>query len=444
MFSSLTAKLQEAIASLSGKGKLTDELITDAIRQVRLALLEADVNYSVAKEFIKKVKEKALGQKLIKAVSAEQLFIKIIHDELVSLMGQEECELELHEKPSIVMVCGLQGSGKTTFCAKLAKYLKRLKKVQKPLIAACDLQRPAAVQQLHILGDKAGVDVFSSKHLHSPQDVAKEALLFANQKNYDLLIVDTAGRLHVDDAMMIQLQELRALLNPQELLFVANATSGQDAVRTASTFHGFCPVTGFVLTMLDGDARAGAAISIRQVTKSPLKFEGIGEKLNDLQLFNPHSMADRILGMGDTVNLVKKAQEHINQQDAEKLEKKLRKATFNYEDYLKQVQMIKKMGSFSSLLKMIPGFSQFSTEQIPEKEMHKVETIILSMTPNERKERVDLELSRRKRIARGSGTKLEDVNKLVKSFKHFKKMFKNLSGKMTNKKQKLFEGTSWL
>lgn len=441
MLGTLTTKLQDVFSKLAGKNRLSEENISDAVNEVRLALLEADVNYAVTKNFVKRVKEKALGEAVIKSVSPGQQFIKVVHDELVALMGGQEENLKFEGKPSVLMVCGLQGSGKTTQCAKLARFLKKKGIAKNPLLTACDLQRPAAVQQLHTLGQQIGVEVFSIDNEKDPLKVAKEALKRAKEGNHDLLILDTAGRLHIDDELMIQLEKLKALLNPEEILFVANATTGQDAVNVASEFNRRLAVTGTILTMLDGNTRGGAAISIREVTGKPLKFEGIGEKIDDIQVFNPKSMADRILGMGDTINLVKKAQEHIDEDEAQKLEQKIRTATFTYEDYLKQIQTVKKMGSFKSLLGMLPGVgNMMSTMDFDDKNFFKVEAIILSMTPAERMEKCELVTTRRKRIAQGSGTTIEDINKLVKSFKQAKQFFKN----MPNMKQleKIFGGSS--
>ncbi len=433
--------MQALISKLAGKRKLTEDNIGEAVSEVRLALLEADVNYAVAKTLVKRVKEKAVGDELIKSVSPGQQFIKIVHDELVALMGGEEVQLNLQQKPAVVMVCGLQGSGKTTQCAKLAKYLKKKGECKNPLLAACDLQRPAAVEQLKMLGEQAGLTVFSLTGEKDPIKVAKAALAKAKEDKHDILIVDTAGRLHIDEELMQQLEKIKAVLNPSEVLFVANATTGQDAVNVASEFNKRVEITGSILTMLDGNTRGGAAISIREVTGKPLKFEGVGEKLDDLQVFNPMSMADRILGMGDTINLVKKAQEHMDEDEAKKLEKKIRSATFTYEDYLSQIQMVKKMGSINSLMGMMPGMGNLKSMDFDDKEFFKIEAIIQSMTPGERSEKNELVPARRKRIATGSGTALEDVNKLVKSFKQAKQFFKNMPN-MKNL-EKMMGGSLW-
>jgi signal recognition particle subunit SRP54 len=442
MLGLLTEKMQGLLSKLAGKSKLTEDNISEAVSEVRLALLEADVNYGVTKAFVKKVKEKALGEEVLKAVSPGQQFIKIVHDELAALMGGEEVQLDLQGKPGVMMVCGLQGAGKTTQCAKLGKYLKKTGKAKSPLLAACDLQRPAAVDQLRMLGEQIGIPVFFVPGEKDPVKVAKAALAKAKSDNHDVLIVDTAGRLHIDEELMKQLEAVKAVLAPNEILFVANATTGQDAVNVAAEFNKRVEITGSILTMLDGNTRGGAAISIREVTGKPLKFEGIGEKLDDLQVFNPTSMADRILGMGDTINLVKKAQEHIDEDEAKKLEKKIRSATFSYEDYLNQIQMVKKMGSFKSLLGMLPGIgSSLKSLDFEDKDFFKVEAIIQSMTLTERAEECELVPARRKRIAKGSGTSIEDVNKLVKSFKQAKQFFKN----MPNMKslEKMMGGSLW-
>ena len=441
MLGALTEKMQTLLSKLAGKHKLTEENISEAVSEVRLALLEADVNYSVAKTLVKKIKEKTLGEVVIKSVSPSQQFIKVVHDELVELMGGTEVLLDLKKKPSVIMVCGLQGSGKTTHCAKLAKFLKKNGDCKKPLLAACDLQRPAAVEQLKILGEQAQVPVFTIQGESDPVKVAKAALEKTKNEGFDLLILDTAGRLHIDEELMLQLQKIKEAVDPSEILFVANATTGQDAVNVAAEFDKKVAVTGTILTMLDGNTRGGAAISIREVTGKPLKFEGIGEKLDDIQVFNPKSMADRILGMGDTINLVRKAQEHIDEEDAKNLEKKLRTATFTYEDYMNQIQMVKKMGSFKSLLGMLPGMNALKDLNFDDKEFFKVEAIIQSMTPNERAEKCELIPTRRKRIAKGSGTGLDDVNKLVKSFKQAKQFFKNMPN-MKNL-EKMMGGSLW-
>lgn len=429
MFEALTEKFQNLVSSIAREKKLTEENISDAVRQVRLALLEADVSYTVASRFVKRVKERAVGEALIKSVTPSEQFIKIVHDELTELMGGEETELSLQDCPSIFMLCGLQGSGKTTHTAKLARFISKKYQKKKVLLAACDLQRPAAVEQLKRLAKDIDIEVFSIEGEKNPRKVAKKAREKAFREMVDVLIVDTAGRLHLDDALMDELQDLKKILNPDETLFVANAMTGQDAVKVAAEFDGRISITGSILTMLDGNARAGAAISIREITQKPLKFEGVGEKADDIQIFNPKSMADRILGMGDVINLVRKAEENLDEEESKKLEKKLKKATFNYDDYLKKMGMVKKMGSFKSLLKMVPGMSMAKDIDLPEEEFKKNEAIILSMTPNERIEKDELSYSRRKRIAIGSATAIDDVNRMVKGFKRMKKFFKQMPRK---------------
>lgn len=429
MFSALTEKLQQAFSSLIGKKKLTEQNIADAVREVRLALLDADVNYSIVSQFVKRVKEKALGDEVLKSITPDEQFIKVVHDELVLLMGTEESSLNLKGYPSIILLCGLQGSGKTTQSAKLAAYLQKKELNKKPLLAACDLQRPAAVEQLKRLGEQIAVPVFTSEGEVDPLKVAKSALQEAKAKGYDVLIIDTAGRLHIDSVLMEELKKIKSELQPQEVLFVASAATGQDAVKVAVEFDKNIQITGTILTMLDGSARAGAALSIREVTQKPLKFEGVGEKITDFQVFNPQSMADRILGMGDVINLVKRAEEYFDEEENKKLERKLKKASFTYNDYLKQMGAMKKMGSFKSLLKMLPGVSVDEGEiEHSEKEFIKTEAMIVSMTVLEREERVELTPSRRRRIAKGSGTSIDEVNRMVKNFKRLKQLCKEMPG----------------
>lgn len=424
MFGSLTKKLQGLFSGLSGKRTLSEENISDAVRDIRMALLDADVNFAVANRFVDRIKEKSIGSAVTKSVSAGDQFTKIVHDELVQLMGGDESTLNLGNKASVLMLCGLQGSGKTATCAKLAKYIQKEHGHKKILLAACDLQRPAAIQQLKTLGKSIGVDVFSIDGETNPLEVAKKA----QKENFDVLIVDTAGRLHLDDALMNELEGLKKLLDPQEVLFVANAATGQDAVRTALEFDRRVAVTGTILTMLDGSARAGAAISIFEVTGKPLKFEGIGEKVEDLQLFNPTSMADRILGRGDVINLVKKAEAHFDAEKSKEMEKKIRKASFTYDDYLQQMGMIKKMGSMKSLMKMMPGMGALGDLDVSDKQFAQMEAMILSMTPREREEQDELCHLRRKRLSKGSGVSIDDVNRMIKGFKRVKQLFKGMPG----------------
>lgn len=439
MFDSLTRKFQDLYATLAGQKVLTEENVADAVRQVRLALLDADVNYGVVGHFIKRVKEKALGEKVLRSVKPGEQFIQLIHDELVELMGGGEAPLEIEGRPAILLLCGLQGSGKTTTCGKLGAYLQKHHKGKKILLVACDLERPAAIDQLKKLGSEVGLPVFSLEGERDPVRVAEQGLAFAKREGFDLLLVDTAGRLHVDEALMQQLVRVKEVLRPREILFVASAATGQDAVKSAAEFHQKVGITGTILTLLDGSARAGAAISIREVTQRPLKFEGVGEKMGDLQPFDPRSMADRILGRGDLINLAKKVKENFSEEADKDLEKRLKKADFTYDDYLTQMRRIKKMGSFKSLLKMIPGFSGMGEIDLSDEQFTELEAVILSMTPRERLEKDELTFSRRKRIAKGSGVPVDTVNRLVKDFGRMKKMIKSLpelKGKMLKEKMK--------
>ena len=424
MFDVLTEKFQNLFSVFGRNNSITENNVAEAVREARLALLEADVNYSVASAFVKEVKDKAMGESVLKSLKPKHQFIKIVHEELVKLMGEGEVSLDLSKKPSVIMLCGLQGSGKTTSCAKLANHLSSQK--NRVLLAACDLQRPAAIEQLKVLAESIKVEVHVSFDEKKPLKVAKDAYKRALEEKFDVLIVDTAGRLHLDDELMNELKDIKEAINPSNIIFVANATTGQDAVNTAAEFDKRVNITGSMLTMLDGSARAGAAISIKQVTQKPLLFEGTGEKVTDFQVFNPSSMADRILGMGDIINLSKKVEAEISEEETLKLEKKLKKASFTYGDYLSQMNMVKKMGSVKGLMKMIPGMSSFGDLDISEKEMKKTEAIILSMTIDEREEKVELSYSRKKRIAKGSGAKIDDVNRLVKGFKRIKQLFKNM------------------
>lgn len=439
MFDNLNKKLQSLFSSLKGNRKFTESNLADAIRQVRLTLLEADVNYSVASIFVQKVKNAAMGQSILQSITPGQQFTKIVHDSLVELMGSEEFPLHMQEKPLVIMLCGLQGSGKTTTAAKLGFYLKNKKK--KVLLAACDLQRPAAVEQLQKLAEDNQLSFFSVEHPKGAVDVAEQAKRKAVKEKFDVLIVDTAGRLHLDEVMMEELALVKKAISPQETLFVANATTGQDAVNTAKSFDEKIAVSGTILTMLDGDARGGAAISIREVTQKPLKFEGVGERICDFQVFNPRSMADRILGMGDVINLVKKAQEHADENTQKEMEKKIKKANFTYEDYLKQMGMIQKMGSVKGLLKMIPGMSALGNLNMTDSSLKKIEAMILSMTVEERQGHAgELGYSRRKRISSGCGCTIEEVNRMVKGFKQIKQFIKNMPKKGMLSKLQQFGG----
>jgi signal recognition particle subunit SRP54 len=425
MFGTLTEKFKNLASKLVGQKTLTEENISDAVRDVRLALLDADVNFTIVSQFVKRVKEKAVGDKVLKAVSPGEQFIQVVHEELISLMGAEVAPLQIQGSPTVIMLCGLQGSGKTTTTAKLAYFLRK----NKVLVAACDLQRLAAVAQLQTLCQSIETPLFTIPEQKDPVVVAREALKKAKDEKFDVLIVDTAGRLHIDTELMDELSRMKEVLQPHEILFVASANAGQDAPATAAAFDAQMKITGTILTMLDGTSRAGAAISIREVTQKPLKFEGVGEKIADFQPFNPQSMADRILGMGDVVNLVRRAKEEFDESQSAELEKKLLKASFTYDDYLKQITAIKRMGPLKNLIQMMPGMSGLPNLDQSEGEFKKVESMILSMTPAERIEKVELVPSRRWRIAKGSGTSIDDVNRLIKGFKRMKDLFKSLPKK---------------
>lgn len=426
MFESLQEKLEETLKRFRGQNKLTEDNVTEALTEVRTALLDADVAFTVTKSFIETVKEKSLGIEVKGNLLPGQLMIKLIHDELVDLMGSKKADLTLApQPPSIIMVAGLQGSGKTTFCAKLAYQLK--KKGKQPLLVACDVYRPAAIDQLRTLGQSMSLPVFS-KDDAKPQEIAQDALSYARKYGRDVVIVDTAGRLTIDEEMMAEVVDLKAILKPHEILFVCDAMTGQDAVTTANAFNEKLDVTGVVLTKLDGDTRGGAALSIRHVLGKPIKFVGIGEKIDALEAFHPERIASRILGMGDVISLVERAQEQIDEKEAERLEEKIRKNQFTFEDFLGQMKMIKKMGSLRDLLGMIPGMDkQLRNVEIDDKAMARVEAIILSMTMDERLNPRLLNGSRRRRIALGSGTSTQDVNRLIKQFEDMQKMMRSMT-----------------
>jgi signal recognition particle subunit SRP54 len=428
MFEDLSLKIESALKKVRGQGRLNEKNISDTLREIRRVLLDADVNYKVAKEFIEKVSLRALGKEVIASITPGQLITKIIFDELVELLGSSQKEIKLNPSGvTAVMVVGLQGSGKTTFCAKLAKKLKDQKR--KVLLAAADVYRPAAIEQLRQLGEKIEIKVFS---LNEPdaRKTATEALKFAKENNFDTLIVDTAGRLHIDEQMMSEIAEIKSLINPSEILFVVDSMTGQDAVNSAKAFNEIMNFDGIVLTKLDGDARGGAALSIRSVVGKPIKFISNGEKTDSLEVFYPDRLASRILGKGDVISLVEKAQQSFDDLEAEKLEEKLRKNKFDFDDFLKQIKVIKKMGSLSSLLGMIPGLNaQIKNAQVDDNALVRVEAIINSMTRSERGNPKILNGSRRKRIARGSGTSIQDVNRLLKQFEEMKKMMSRFSGK---------------
>lgn len=428
MFEDLSLKIETALKKVRGQGRLNEKNISDTLREIRRVLLDADVNYKVAKEFIHKVSEKALGKEVIASITPGQLITKFIFDELVELLGTSQKEIKLNPSGvTAIMVVGLQGSGKTTFCAKLAKKLKDQKR--KVLLAAADVYRPAAIEQLKQLGEKIDTKVFSLAEPDA-RKTAVDSIKFAKENNFDTVIVDTAGRLHVDDQMMTEIADIKKLVNPSEILFVVDSMTGQDAVNSAKAFNETVNFDGIVLTKLDGDARGGAALSIRSVVGKPIKFISNGEKTDSLEVFYPDRLASRILGKGDVISLVEKAQQNFDDLETEKLEEKLRKNKFDFDDFLKQIKVIKKMGSLSSLLGMIPGLNaQIKNAQIDDKALVRVEAIINSMTRSERGNPKILNGSRRKRIARGSGTSVQDVNRLLKQFGDMKKMMSRFSGK---------------
>ena len=428
MFEDLTLKLETALKKIKGQGKLTEKNISDSLREIRRVLLDADVNYKVAKDFIEKVSEKALGKEVIASITPGQLITKIIFDELTLLLGGSQTELILNPSGlTNILIIGLQGSGKTKFTAKLANRLKKLNR--KVLLVAADIYRPAAIEQLKLLGEKINMQVFSIEEKDA-RKVVTEALSFAKANNFNTVIFDTAGRLHVDEEMMIEVSDIKNIVKPTETLFVVDSMTGQDAVNSAKAFNEKVNFDGIVLTKLDGDARGGAALSIRSVVGKPIKFVSNGEKTDDLEVFFPDRLASRILGKGDVVSLVEKAQQSFDEMEAEKLEEKFRKNKFDFDDFLKQIKVIKKMGSLSSLLGMIPGLnSQMRNAQIDDKAFVKVEAIINSMTFEERHKPKVLNGNRRKRIARGSGTSVQDVNRLIKQFNDMQKMMSQLTKK---------------
>ncbi|MBI3521377.1 MAG: signal recognition particle protein [Bacteroidetes bacterium] len=429
MFDNLSDKLERALKTLKGQGKITEINVAETLKEVRKALLDADVNYKVAKTFTDTVKEKALGQNVLTAVSPSQLLVKITHDELTQLMGGRMEEIFLGGNPTIILMSGLQGSGKTTFTGKLANFLKT-KKGKKPLLVACDVYRPAAIDQLHVLGEQIGVDVFSNKEEKNPIRIAEAAIKQAKENGNSIVLIDTAGRLAVDEQMMTEIAELKAAIKPNEILFVVDAMTGQDAVNTAKAFNDRLDFDGVVLTKLDGDTRGGAALSIKSVVNKPIKFIGTGEKMEALDVFYPERMADRILGMGDVVTLVERAQEQFNEEEARKLSKKIAKNQFDFNDFLGQLQQIKKMGNIKDLVGMIPGVGKAMKDaEINEDAFKGIEAIIGSMTPKERTQPEILNGSRRQRIAKGSGQSIQEVNKLLKQFEDTRKMMRMMGDK---------------
>ncbi len=427
MFENLTDKFERAFKVLKGQGQITEINVAETLKEVRRALLDADVSFNTAKQFTGTVKEKALGRDVLNAVSPGQLMIKICHEELIELMGGNEVDINLKGSPAIILMSGLQGSGKTTFSGKLGSYLKN-KKGKNVLLVACDVYRPAAIDQLHVLGEQLSIEVFSNKEEKNPISIANAAIAHAKSKGFNVVIVDTAGRLAVDAQMMDEIDALKTALNPSETLFVVDSMTGQDAVNTAKSFNERIDFDGVVLTKLDGDTRGGAALSIKAVVNKPIKFVGTGEKMDALDVFYPKRMADRILGMGDVVSLVERAQEQFNEEEARRLQKKIMKDQFDLNDFLAQLQQIKKMGNIKDLMGMIPGMGKAVKDaDIPEDAFKGIEAIILSMTPKERSNPALLNQSRKNRIAQGSGTNVQEINKLLKQFEDMRKMMKVMS-----------------
>ena len=428
MFENLSERLERSFKILKGQGKITELNVAETLKEVRRSLLDADVNYKIAKDFTNRVKEKALGMNVLTAVKPGQMMVKIVHDELAELMGGKNVEVDIKCNPAIILMSGLQGSGKTTFSGKFANLLKN-KKGKKPLLVACDVYRPAAIEQLKVLGEQIQVPVYSDETTKDPVRIALDAIKQAKAKGYDVVIVDTAGRLAIDEQMMNEIAAIKEAIHPNETLFVVDAMTGQDAVNTAREFNERLDFNGVILTKLDGDTRGGAALSIRTVVNKPIKYVGTGEKLEALDAFHPERMADRILGMGDIVSLVEKAQEQFDAEEAKKLQKKISRNQFNFNDFLSQIQQIKKMGNIKDLASMIPGVGKALKDiDIDDDAFKGVEAIIYSMTAAEREDPALINGSRRKRIAEGSGTTVQDVNRLLKQFEESKKMMKMLSG----------------
>ena len=428
MFENLSDRLERSFKILKGEGKITEINVAETLKDVRRALLDADVNYKVAKDFTDRVKAKAMGMNVLTAIKPGQLMVKIVHDELAELMGGEAVELKLTNRPAIVLMSGLQGSGKTTFSGKLANMLKQ-KQHKKPLLVACDVYRPAAIQQLHVVGEQVGVPVYSEPESKNVIEIANHAIQKAKAEGQDVVIVDTAGRLAVDEEMMQEIESLKNAITPDETLFVVDSMTGQDAVNTVKEFNDRLDFDGVVLTKLDGDTRGGAALSIRTVVTKPIKFVGTGEKMEAIDVFHPARMADRILGMGDIVSLVERAQEQFDEEEAKRLQKKIQKNKFDFDDFLGQIQQIKKMGNIKDLAAMIPGVGkQLKDIDIDDNAFKSIEAIIRSMTPKERQNPEILNQSRRMRIAKGSGTTVQEVNRLMKQFDQMRKMMKMVTG----------------
>ena len=427
MFENLSEKLERSFKVLKGEGRITEINVAETLKEVRKALLDADVNYKVAKQFTDTVKAKAMGMNVLTAVKPGQLMVKIVHDELAELMGGKAVDIDVTGSPAIILMSGLQGSGKTTFSGKLAQML-RTKRAKRPMLVACDVYRPAAIEQLRVLGEQIGVPVYSEPDNKKPVEIAQNAIKEARKQNCDLVIIDTAGRLAVDEEMMNEIEALKKAIKPQEILFVVDAMTGQDAVNTAKAFNDRLDFTGVVLTKLDGDTRGGAALSIRTVVNKPIKFVGTGEKMEALDTFHPERMADRILGMGDIVSLVERAQEQYDEEEARRLQKKIAKNQFDFNDFIGQIQQVKKMGNLKDLASMIPGVGKAIKDiDIDDDAFKSIEAIIQSMTPLERSRPEILNSSRRQRIARGSGTSIQEVNRLIKQFDDMRKMMRMMT-----------------
>ena len=442
MFDNLSDKLDSALHVLKGHGQITEINVAETLKEVRRALVDADVNYKIAKEFTATVKEKALGQNVLTALKPGQLMVKLVKDELTQLMGGEAEGINLSGNPSIILMSGLQGSGKTTFSGKLALYLKS-KKNKTPLLVACDVYRPAAINQLHVVGDQIGVEVFSDEGNQDPVKIAQAAIAHAKQNGHNVVIIDTAGRLAIDETMMTEIANIRTAIQPQETLFVVDSMTGQDAVNTAKTFNERLNFDGVILTKLDGDTRGGAAISIKSVVNKPIKFIGTGEKMEAIDVFYPDRMADRILGMGDVISLVERAQEQYDEEEARRLQKKIAKNQFGFDDFLNQLHQIKKMGSMKDLMAMIPGAGKMLKDvDIDDDAFKHVEAIIYSMTPEERSTPTVINASRKKRIAKGSGTSVQQVNQLLKQFNQMGKMMKMMQGGGGKKMMQMMKGMS--
>lgn len=441
-FEGLAERLQGTLTKIRGKGKVSEQDVKEMMREVRLALLEADVNFKVVKQFIANVREKALGQEVMKSLTPGQQVIKVVNEELTALMGGEQSKIAVASKsPTVVMMVGLQGAGKTTTTAKLANHLRKNHN-RKPLLVAADIYRPAAIKQLETLGKQLNMPVFSLGDQVSPVEIARQAIEKAKEDHHDYVIIDTAGRLHVDEELMEELQKVKELVSPDEILLVVDAMTGQDAVNVAESFNEQLDVTGVVLTKLDGDTRGGAAISVKAVTNTPIKFAGMGEKIDQLEPFHPERMASRILGMGDVLSLIEKAQTNIDEEKAKQLEKKMRTMDFTFEDFLEQLEQVRNMGPLDELLGMMPGMNKKGMKdlQVDEKQIGKVEAIVRSMTTKEKQEPSIINASRRRRIAKGSGTSIQDVNRLLKQFEDMKKMMKQMTNMTSGKGKKKGKG----